>query len=176
MLGENVTFVGDAHQLSQYFPRESFDLVMAFAVLEHIAMPWVLAEEISKVLAPRGTLVIQTHFSFSNHEQPWHFFQFNANGLQNLFCEELGFETLDVGLDTPIVGRFANETPEYLRGRLVKELYCHSSIIARKSYPDRTELWKNGRFEWREVSKRVCTETMYPIESDLLNRQARERQ
>lgn len=48
--GKNVNVVGDAHRLSDYFEPRSFDLVISFAVLEHLAMPWVVAEEISKVL------------------------------------------------------------------------------------------------------------------------------
>lgn len=72
--GKNVDVVGDAHFLSEHFEPESFDLVISFAVMEHIALPWVFAEEISKVLRIGGTSVHETHFSYSEHELPWHFF------------------------------------------------------------------------------------------------------
>ncbi len=39
MDGENVDLVIDAHRLSEYFDKESFDLVISFAVFEHLAMP-----------------------------------------------------------------------------------------------------------------------------------------
>ena len=35
------------------------------------------------------------------------FFQFNELGLRALFCEELGYEVLDAGMENPIVGRFS---------------------------------------------------------------------
>lgn len=130
--GKNVDVVGDAHHLSEYFKPKSFDLVISFAVFEHLAMPWIVAEEISKVLDIGGHVCIETHFSFSEHELPWHFFQFNSQALDLLFCPELGFEVIDSGLDNPIVGRFSHYSSEYLRGRLVTDLYCHSSIIAKK--------------------------------------------
>jgi SAM-dependent methyltransferase len=171
--GNNVTVVGDAHRLSQYFSESSFDLIISFAVFEHLALPWIVCEEISKILAPGGRVVVETHFAFSNHEQPWHFFQFNANGLETLFCKELGYNIIDAGLDTPIVGRFSHENPPVIRGQLIPELYCHASIIAEKSLPYRPELWSGGSFDWRAVGKRIVEESMYPIESDMRYREAK---
>jgi hypothetical protein len=130
--GKNVDVIGDAHRLSKYFKPQSFDLVISFAVFEHLAMPWLVAEEISRVLDIGGHACIETHFSFSEHELPWHFFQFNNRALELLFCKELGFEIIDSGLDNPIVGRFSQYSADYLRGKLVPDLYCHSSIIVKK--------------------------------------------
>ena len=47
--GPNVDVVGDIHKLSSYFDKK-FDLIFSSAVFEHLAMPWVAAEEISKLL------------------------------------------------------------------------------------------------------------------------------
>jgi hypothetical protein len=160
LAGENVDVVGDAHRLSEYFKPQSFDLVISFAVFEHLAMPWIVAEEISKVLDIGGFLCAETHFSFSEHELPWHFFQFNNRALELLFCPELGFEIIDSGLDNPIVGRFSQYSSDYLRGRLVSDLYCHSSIIVKKIRSN--DLKENEQFDWRNVALRVCKESMYP--------------
>jgi SAM-dependent methyltransferase len=159
--GPNVDVVGDVHRLSDYFEPHSFDLVISFAVLEHLAAPWIAAEEISKVLALGGHACIETHFSFSEHELPWHFFQFNSTALEVLFCEELGFSLVDSGLDSPIVGRFSRFAPKYLRGVPVRDLYCHSSIIARK---DSGGHWEGSTepFDWRAVTKRIASESSYP--------------
>ena len=54
MEGENVDVVGDAHRLSSYFPNEKFDLIISFAVFEHLAMPWVVAEEVAKLIKKGG--------------------------------------------------------------------------------------------------------------------------
>ena len=41
---------GDAHKLSSYFTGEKFDLIYSSAVLEHFAMPWIVATEIARIL------------------------------------------------------------------------------------------------------------------------------
>lgn len=167
--GKNVDVIGDVHKLSDYFEPNSFDLVIAFAVFEHLSMPWIAVEEISKVLGVGGHVVIETHFSFSEHELPWHYFQFNSNALEVLFCEELGFQLIDSGLDTPIVGRFSQEAAAYLRGKMVNNLYCHSSIIAKKI--SNNSIIQSGQpFNWRDVIGRLGTESMYPLDSDLQRR------
>jgi hypothetical protein len=160
--GKNVDIVGDAHRLSEYFSPGSFDLVMSFAVFEHLAMPWIVAEEVSKVLDKNGHVCVETHFSFSEHELPWNFFQFHSHALEVLFCRELGFDLIDSGLDNPIVGRFSNQSTEYLRGRYVTDLYCHSSIIAQKTRDSAIGKRKSGGFDWRSVAQRIGTESMYP--------------
>ena len=49
--GETVDVVGDAHRLTVHFPKgEQFDLIFCSAVFEHLHMPWVVAEEITKLL------------------------------------------------------------------------------------------------------------------------------
>jgi hypothetical protein len=158
MAGKNVDVVGDAHKLSDYFAPSSFDLVVSFAVFEHLAMPWIVAEEISSLVKIGGHVVIETHFSFSEHELPWHFFQFNSNALKVLFNSGLGFTVIDAGHDNPIVGRFSSESTDYLRGRPVASLYCHSSLIAQKTH----EPALGAPFNWRAALKDVINDTMYP--------------
>jgi SAM-dependent methyltransferase len=155
--GENVDLVADAHKLSEYFEKDTFDLVISFAVFEHLAMPWIVAEEVSKILKVGGHVAIETHFSYSEHELPWHFFQFNSTALECMFNEALGFEVIDSGLDSPIVGRFADSAAPHLRGKLVGDLYCHSSIIAQKNKP-----YTSQQFSWREALPTVVKNTMYP--------------
>ena len=159
--GINVDVVGDIHFLSDYFERDTFDLIISFAVFEHVALPWVAAEEITKVLRPGGSVALETHFSFSEHELPWHFFQFNSRGLEVLFSKELGYETIDLGMSTPIVGRFSQEAAPYLRGNLVKDLYCHSAIAAKKV--SQVDL----PIDWKKIATRLSTESSYPMESGI---------
>ena len=129
--GKNVDVVGDAHRLSSYFDAP-FDCIVSFAVLEHLAMPWVAALEMAKCLKVGGLLAVETHFSFSSHERPWHFFQFSDMALRVLFSPALGFECLEAGVSNPIVGRFSSMADPYLRCRPVTGLYCHSEILCRK--------------------------------------------
>lgn len=155
--GPNVDVMGDAHQLSRHFGEgEKFDLVYSSAVFEHLAMPWVVAEEISKVLKVGGILFVETHFSFSSHERPWHFFQFSDMGLRALFSPALGFECIEATMANPISGRFSMLADPYLRGRWVHGLYCHSQYLGVK----RREV---EPFAWRDVALDVVVgDTFYP--------------
>lgn len=42
-------------------------------------MPWKVSIEIIKLLKINGCVFIETHYSYSTHERPWHFFQFSQN-------------------------------------------------------------------------------------------------
>ncbi len=131
--GSNVDIVGDAHKLSSYFPDgHKFDLIYTSACFEHFAMPWVVAMEIAKMLKIGGTVFVETHFSFSSHERPWHFFQFSDMALRVLFSEAMGFECIEAGVSNPIVGRFSSLAVPYLRNKPVSGLYCHSEYLGKK--------------------------------------------
>lgn len=159
--GENVDVVGDVHKLSSYFPPNSFDVVFSVAVFEHLAMPWIVAEEISRVLKPGGLVFTFTHFSFAEHELPWHFFQFNKGGLRSLFNASLGFEEVECYHHLPMVGRFAYGCGEEHRGKLIPHLYCSTHHVARKTLPacneDDAEV-----FDWRCALAPVYAGTKYP--------------
>lgn len=154
--GENVDVVGDAHRLSTYFAAgEQFDLIFSSAVFEHLAMPWVVAQEIAKLLKVGGHVFVETHFSFSAHELPWHFFQFSHHGLRVLFNEALGFDLVESGMSNPMAGYYTSKADRYLRYRPVTELYCHSEILCRK----RTEV---TNFTWDRLSTQQVAEGLYP--------------
>lgn len=154
--GPNVDIVGDAHKLSKYFEKD-FDVIFSYLAFEHFAMPWVVAEEIAKCLKIGGILCITTHFSFSSHERPWHFFQFSDMALKVLFSQALGLECIEAGLSNPIIGRFSSfKVEDYLKCKNVTGLYCHSTFLGRKI--------KNiSNFEWKYIDlKDVVCNTVYP--------------
>lgn len=131
--GKNVDVVGDAHKLSSYFQEnEKFDLIYSSAVFEHLAMPWIAAGEIIKLLNVGGYVLIETHYSFSAHERPWHFFQFSEQALKVLFSPAHGIECIEAGVSNPIHGVFTESACERLRGKPVDNLFCHSEFLGRK--------------------------------------------
>jgi SAM-dependent methyltransferase len=153
--GGNVDVVGDAHRLSDYFDQP-FDIVYTTAVFEHLAMPWLVAEEIAKVLKVGGLLMVETHFSYSAHERPWNFFQFSDMGLKVLFSEPLGFQCLEASMQNPIVGRFSSLADGYLSLRPVTGLYCHASYLGRK-------VRQVDGFRWRaDDVDAMVSQTRYP--------------
>lgn len=155
--GDNVDVVGDVHKLSSYFDEdEKFDIIYSLACFEHFAMPWVVAEEINKLLKVGGYVAIVTHFSFSSHERPWHFFQYSDMGLKALFSPAMGFHCVDAGMSNPIVGRFSELSEECLRGQIVSGLYCHSSFLGIKTKDVKD-------FSWRDISlEEIVGGTKYP--------------
>lgn len=155
--GDNVDVVGDAHKLSSYFEgNERFDIVYSSACFEHFAMPWVVATEIAKILKVGGLVFVETHFSFSSHERPWHFFQFSDMALKVLFSEALGFECVEAGMSNPIVGRFSSLADPYLKNKPIVGLYCHSEYLGKK-------VRDVERFDWEQIDlASVVGEIKYP--------------
>lgn len=155
--GANVDVVGDAHRLSSYFPdSQPFDLVFSSACFEHFAMPWIVAQEIAKVLRVGGHVFVETHFAFSSHERPWHFFHFTDMALRGLFPEALGFACIEAGFSNPLACRFSRDADAYLRHRPLPGMYCHVDFLARKDrdVPD---------FRWEDVSlEAIVGATRYP--------------
>jgi hypothetical protein len=153
--GPNVDVVGDAHKISSLVSGQ-FDLIYSSAVFEHLAMPWIVAMEIAKLLKVGGTLFVETHFSCASHERPWHFFQFSDMALRALFPPAMGFECIEAGMSNPMVGRFSGLADKYLRYRRITGLYCHVEYLGRKikDVPD---------FRWEDMDLgSIAGETMYP--------------
>jgi SAM-dependent methyltransferase len=155
--GNNVDVVGDAHKLSSYFEgEEKFDIIYTSACFEHFAMPWIVATEIAKLLKVGGIVFVETHFSFSSHERPWHFFQFSDMALKTLFSSALGFDCIEAGMSNPMVGRFSSLADGYLKNRSVAGLYCHSEYLGEK-------VRDVADFDWVKVDLiDVVGETKYP--------------
>lgn len=144
--GENVDVVGDAHELSSYFNKK-FDLIFCSAVFEHLAMPWKVSLEMVKLLKTNGYVFIETHYSYSSHERPWHFFQFSENALDALFPEKFGMQCIKKGCSNLIVGRFSEYASEYLVGQRVRGLYCHSEYLGQKVKEVDELSWDHMRLE-----------------------------
>lgn len=157
--GENVDVVGDAHNLSSYFD-EKFDLIFSSAVFEHLALPWLVSIEIIKLLKKEGYIFIETHYSYSSHERPWHFFQYSENALDVLFPEKFGIQCVRKGCSNLLEGKFSIDASEYLQGKMVPGLYCHSEYLGQK-FKDVEE----SMLDWSIVSlDDVSKGTEYPKE------------
>lgn len=159
--GENVDVVGDAHRLSSYFDQK-FDLIFSSAVFEHLAMPWQASLEMIKLLKPGGYIFVETHYSFSSHERPWHFFQYSENALNILFPEKFGIKCIEKGCSNPIEGYFSNNADNYLQGRLVSDLFCHSEFLGKKIKDIPYE-----KLSWDSILlEEVVGSTRYPLKKN----------
>jgi ubiquinone/menaquinone biosynthesis C-methylase UbiE len=76
--------IGDAHFLP--FRNDSLDVVYSIAVLEHVKKPWIVAEEIFRVLRPGGYVVLELPFLNVIHDEN-DYFRFTDKGIRSLFDE-----------------------------------------------------------------------------------------
>ncbi len=127
----NTDVVGDAHELSSYFDGRKFDAVFSIAVFEHLAMPWVVAMEINKVLKLGGITCHEIPFAWPAHERPWDFWRCSDAGLKVLFSQAMGFETIDAGMYAPLRMHF-DQLREKQEGFAEVPCFGSSSILTRK--------------------------------------------
>jgi SAM-dependent methyltransferase len=96
----------------------SMDGVGCFAVLEHTRQPWVVAEEIYRILKPGGAVYIDWPFLQPVHGYPSHYFNATRNGLLSLF--------VDLGIEVDIINTFSNQTPDHtvnwVLGKLIRDI------------------------------------------------------
>lgn len=71
------------------FKADVFDAVFSLAVLEHVRNPFECAQEIIRVLKPRGILYVAVPFLQPFHGYPDHYYNMTSSGLKNLFSEKL---------------------------------------------------------------------------------------
>ena len=130
--GKNVDIIADAHEMSNLIENNSIDCVYSSSVFEHLYAPWLVAEEISKILKLEGYVCIETHFTYQAHERPFNFFNFSDLGLRVLFNKNLGFDCIDAGLDLPLRARFSIKGPKYLRMKELYTAFSHSYYVGKK--------------------------------------------
>lgn len=97
-----VDLVGDAHQLSRLVGEGSMDGIFSGAVMEHLAMPWLIATEINRALRIGGLVYHGVPQAWPVHEQPNDFWRFADEGLKVLFGPTFGFEVIGAAMDTPM--------------------------------------------------------------------------
>ena len=73
---------GDGQALP--FRTESFDVVMALDVLEHLLSPEQCVREAARVLRSGGQLILQTPFLYPLHDMPHDFQRWTLQGLEAL--------------------------------------------------------------------------------------------
>ena len=102
------------------YPIESgsLDGIGCFAVLEHVSQPWVVAQEIHRMLKPGGVCMIDWPFLQPVHGYPSHYYNATREGLREMFSE--GFEIVRLGTERSqnpawtinwILGNFIEKLP-----------------------------------------------------------------
>ncbi len=90
--GPHIDIVGDILNLP--IPEDSFDTVVSTQVLEHVEKPWVMVQQIRRVLVQGGTCILSAPFLIPYHADPHDYFRYTVTGLSSLFLNE-GFEVIE---------------------------------------------------------------------------------
>ncbi len=153
----NTDVVGDAHKLSQYFKDQEFDAIFSVAVFEHLAMPWVVAKEINKVLKIGGITFHISHFSWPIHETPWDFYRYSDEGFKALFPPAMGYTIIKAGLFSPLRMYFDTMTPGQ------EELPFHPGFGGAAILAEKKSDVDSEKFRWDTTIEEVLgTASQYP--------------
>lgn len=74
---------------------DTFDHVVSFEVLEHLAEPTVMLGEAFRVLRPGGELTLSVPFQWWVHEEPWDYYRYTRHGLRYVL-QRAGFVDVEV--------------------------------------------------------------------------------
>jgi 2-polyprenyl-3-methyl-5-hydroxy-6-metoxy-1,4-benzoquinol methylase len=79
----NIDVVCDILELKNFFPKNEYDFVLCFEVLEHVSHPWLAVKQLFEILKPGGTLLLTTPFNFRFHGNNVYrdFWRFTPEGL-----------------------------------------------------------------------------------------------
>jgi SAM-dependent methyltransferase len=109
-------------------------------VLEHVPRPWVVAQEIRRILKPNGVCVVTAPFLQASHADPDDYFRYTIAGLESLFGEP-DFEILESGSQGRLYSILVDfirmvsfnvyEKPKPYTWRLVRMLISLGSILDR---------------------------------------------
>jgi SAM-dependent methyltransferase len=66
-------------------PESHFALAVCCSVLEHVSKPWMMAENITRVVAPGGRLYMSVPWVWRYHAYPDDYFRFSFRGILSLF-------------------------------------------------------------------------------------------
>ena len=83
--GKGVDVVADLAVGTEPLPVAHFALAICCSVLEHTPRPWVMADNIGRLLRPGGQLYISVPWVWRYHAYPDDYFRFSPRGVQSLF-------------------------------------------------------------------------------------------
>jgi SAM-dependent methyltransferase len=83
--GKGVDVVADLSAGLGGLEEDRFALAICCSVLEHTPTPWVMAENLSRLLRPGGALYISVPWVWRYHAYPDDYFRFSPRAVQALF-------------------------------------------------------------------------------------------
>jgi SAM-dependent methyltransferase len=131
--GDGIDYVGSVEKIPA--PDQTFDLVIAQEVLEHVKQPRMAVAEIHRVLKSGGVAYVQLPFIIGYHPCPADYWRFTDEGIVELM-ESADFEMEKVGASVgPAVGfyrilvEFLSIAFSFLFWRLYRPLKLLFSVV-----------------------------------------------
>lgn len=104
-----VDLVADAGDIP--FSENTFDMVVSEFMLEHVANPGVVCNEMMRVLKPGGIIYVSYPFIHPYHSFPCDFFRFTYSGVQTMFS---GMKLVKQGPLTGPASRWIGSTADII--------------------------------------------------------------
>jgi len=108
-----IDFVCDAKSIP--VAAGSFDVVLCTEVLEHHPEPIAVVQEISRILAPGGRLILTAPLGSGIHQEPYHFYGGYTPYWYQHFLQTAGFEDIQVVANEGSFRHFAQEAIRFCR-------------------------------------------------------------
>lgn len=83
--GENVDRVVDLVEGTGGLPEEHFAVIICCSVLEHVRRPWVMAQNMTRLLRPGGAIYIAVPWVWRYHPYPDDYYRFSWRGIAEIF-------------------------------------------------------------------------------------------
>jgi len=83
--GTGVDVVGDLSKGLCGLKEGHFDMIICCSVLEHVEKPWVMAQNITRLIKPNGRLYMSVPWVWKYHAYPDDYFRFSWRGIESLF-------------------------------------------------------------------------------------------
>lgn len=130
--GNGVDVVHDLSSGPGPFELGSFQLIICCSVMEHSPRPWKLAEVMTSLLAPGGTIYVSVPWVWRYHPYPDDYFRFSHKGVISMF-PDLAFRELVYSTTVP--GEFKPITDERSGADDQMATYAYTLKGKRKSLP-----------------------------------------
>lgn len=85
--GKGVDVVQDLTEGIGHLNEKYFSLVICCSVLEHVRRPWIMADNITRIVKPGGKLYMSVPWVWRYHAYPDDYFRFSHRGIKELFPE-----------------------------------------------------------------------------------------
>jgi ubiquinone/menaquinone biosynthesis C-methylase UbiE len=86
--GPGVDVVCNAEKLMDFFPENSFDVLISTEMIEHVRNWKAVINNFKKIVVPEGTILITTRsFGFPYHAYPYDFWRYEVEDIKNIFSD-----------------------------------------------------------------------------------------